>query len=124
MDTGAVVSVGPDGYGTTVPCPRNAPLLRWASRRGNDPRRAQPMRGVGMRRNAILGVLVGALLLVLMSGVALAATERGTRGDDLLVGTERDDRLVGRNGDDRLKALEGNDTLRGGNGNDELVARD
>jgi hypothetical protein len=47
-----------------------------------------------MRRNAILGVLVGALLLVLMSGVALAATERGTRGDDLLVGTERDDRLV------------------------------
>jgi Ca2+-binding RTX toxin-like protein len=77
-----------------------------------------------MRRNAILGVLVGALLLVLMSGVALAATERGTRGDDLLVGTERDDRLVGRNGDDRLKALEGNDTLRGGNGNDELLARD
>ena len=77
-----------------------------------------------MRRNAILGALVGALLLVLMSGVALAATERGTRGDDLLVGTERDDRLVGRNGDDRLKALEGNDTLRGGNGNDELLARD
>ena len=77
-----------------------------------------------MRRNAILGVLVGALLLVLASGVALAATERGTRGDDLLVGTERDDRLVGRNGDDRLKALEGDDTLRGGNGKDELLARD
>ena len=77
-----------------------------------------------MRRNAILGVLVAALLLVLMSGIALAATERGTKGDDLLVGTERDDRLVGRNGDDRLKALEGNDTLRGGNGNDELLTRD
>ncbi len=68
-----------------------------------------------MRRNAILGVLVGALLLVLMSCIALAATERGTKGDDLLVGTQRDD---------RLKAPEGNDTLRGGNGNDELMARD
>jgi Ca2+-binding RTX toxin-like protein len=77
-----------------------------------------------MKRIAILGVLAGALLLLMASGVALTTTERGTRGDDLLVGTERDDRLVGRNGDDRLKALEGNDTPRGGNGKDELLARD
>ena len=44
-----------------------------------------------MRRNAMLGVLVGALLLALASGAALAATERGTKGDDRIVGTERDD---------------------------------
>lgn len=72
----------------------------------------------------MLGVLVGALLLVLVSGVALAATERGTRGDDRIVGTERDDLLVGRNGDDRINGMEGNDTLRGGNGRDMLMARD
>ena len=77
-----------------------------------------------MKRNAMLGVLAATLLLVLASGAALAATETGTRGDDLLVGTGRDDLLVGRNGDDRLKALEGNDTLRGGNGKDTLEAID
>ena len=41
-----------------------------------------------MRRNAIVGVLAGALLLMLAGGAALAATETGTRGDDMLVGTE------------------------------------
>jgi len=77
-----------------------------------------------MRRNAILGVLVGAMLLVLASGVALAATERGTRGDDRIVGTARDDLLVGRNGDDRISGMEGNDMLRGGNGKAWLTVRD
>ena len=70
----------------------------------------------------LLGLI--SLALVLASGAALAATEMGTRGDDLLVGTERDDLLVGKAGDDHLKALEGNDTLRGGNGKDTLMALD
>lgn len=77
-----------------------------------------------MKKGAVLGVLVGAVLLLMVSGAALAGTERGTRGDDRIVGTERDDLLVGRAGDDRLNGLAGNDTLRGGNGRDMLMAHD
>lgn len=68
-----------------------------------------------MKRNAALGVLVGALLLVLASGVAWAATiqcspdERrcvGTGGPDTIYGTDEDndefEDIRGREGADKI----------------------
>ena len=86
-----------------------------------------------------LVLVVGALLLALSAGVALAVFEVcendcvGTRGDeagqDTLIGDNSDnemigksaaDQLDGRGGDDTLRGQSGNDTLVGGDGNDEI----
>jgi hemolysin type calcium-binding protein len=94
-----------------------------------------------MRRTALL-LVMGALMLALAAGVALAAlrvgndqpnTLRGTFGDnkgqdtllglgagDLLVGRSAADQLAGGFGDDRLEGNDGNDTLDGGRGEDEI----
>lgn len=98
---------------------------------------------------AVLAVAVGALLLVLASGVAWAATvqcspdERrcvGTDDPDTIYGTDDDndefedirgregaDKIHGRGGDDReyevgggLHGDNGNDMVRGGDGDDSL----
>ena len=94
-----------------------------------------------MRRTVVL-LVVGASMLVLAAGVALAAlrvgddrpnTLRGTYGDDkgqdtllgkgagdLLVGRSAADQLAGSLGSDRLYGNDGNDTLDGGLGQDRI----
>jgi hypothetical protein len=94
-----------------------------------------------MRRAALL-LAVGALMLALVAGVALAAmrvgndqpnTLRGTYGDnrgqdtifglgagDLLIGRSAADQLAGGFGPDRLDGNDGNDTLDGGRGEDRI----
>jgi hypothetical protein len=94
-----------------------------------------------MRRVATI-VAVGALMLALAAGVALAIlrvgndqpnTLRGTLGDnkgqdtllglgagDLLVGRSAADQLAGGSGPDRLEGDNGNDTLDGGRGQDRI----
>jgi Ca2+-binding RTX toxin-like protein len=91
-----------------------------------------------MRRIAT-GVALGALMLVLAAGVALAVLEVGNNGRNTLVGTTgnndgqdtlfglgEDDKLVGKSAADQLVGgsgpdlLEGNDTLVGGGGRDRI----
>jgi RTX calcium-binding nonapeptide repeat (4 copies) len=94
-----------------------------------------------MRRFATV-VGLGALMLVLAAGVALAVLEvgnnnpnhlEGTSGDnegqdtlfglgagDVLVGRSAADQLVGGTGPDRLEGNDGNDTLIGGGGQDRI----
>lgn len=89
-----------------------------------------------------LVLMVGALLLALSAGVALAVlkegnnnnnTLRGTSGDDegqdtligfggndTLIGRSAADQLDGGSGDDELRGQPGNDTLVGGPGNDKI----
>ncbi len=70
-----------------------------------------------------LAILLTALLvmLVLASGVALAADFIGTSGNDALTATEGDDYLEGRAGDDYLYGLGGDDIIYGGRGNDRIT---
>jgi hypothetical protein len=79
-------------------------------------------------RYAIAVVLTTALLGA--SGISLAQTVRGTRGDDTLVGTPRtdvirafegDDNVYGGQGDDRLYGGAGKDHLWGGDGDDLII---
>jgi Ca2+-binding RTX toxin-like protein len=85
-----------------------------------------------MKRTVLL-LVVGALMLVLAAGVALAAlrvgndqpnTLRGTYGDnkgqDTLLGKGAGDRLVGRSAADQLAGSLGSDSLYGNDGNDTL----
>ena len=94
-----------------------------------------------MKRAAII-VGLGALMLALAAGMALAIlrfgdndpnTFRGTRGDnrgqdtffgrgagDTLIGRSAADQLAGGNGPDHLEGNEGNDTLDGGAGQDRI----
>ena len=72
-----------------------------------------------MRRGVMLALLVAAALVV-ASGVALAATKVGTRGNDRLVGTDNNDVLKGKAGNDRLFGKGGDDLLNGGSGRDRL----
>jgi serralysin len=48
------------------------------------------------------------------------ATQKGTNGDDVMVGLIEDDVMIGRGGDDSMVADIGNDTLIGGAGNDTM----
>ena len=68
--------------------------------------------------------LLAALGIALLLGAAVAgaATLRGTKKDDRLVGTGKADTLKGRGGDDRLRGRKGGDLLDGGLGNDTLKA--
>ncbi len=72
-----------------------------------------------MRRATLLTLTMG-LLLVLASGIALAATINGTSGDNFLRGTDSSDRIGARGGDDEVRARAGNDDVFGGTGNDLL----
>lgn len=102
-----------------------------------------------MKKSTTLGIMAGALLLLLASGVAWAATiqcspdERrcvGTDNPDTIYGNDDDndqfedirgregaDRIYGRGGDDReyevgggLHGDDGDDVVRGGDGDDSL----
>jgi Ca2+-binding RTX toxin-like protein len=70
-------------------------------------------------KRASVTLLVGALLLAALGGVALAKVERGTPENDTIVGTRNADRLVGRGGNDRIEGRRGDDELYGGEDNDE-----
>jgi len=80
---------------------------------------------MNLHRNRYLkraGPAVAATVLVLVvSGSALAATVVGTPKNDVVRGTPKADKLFGKGGNDRLLGLGGNDVLVGGPGNDVLV---
>src|SRR5215208_1855534 len=72
-----------------------------------------------MRRVILLLTVMDAMLVV-ASGVALAATRTGDNGPNNIVGTNRADTLQGRGGHDLVNGLGGNDFVSGGAGHDEL----
>ena len=72
-----------------------------------------------MRRVILLLTLMAAML-ILVSGVALAASRTGDNGPNNIVGTNRADTLLGRGGHDLVNGLGGNDFVSGGAGHDEL----
>ena len=74
----------------------------------------------GLRWSGVLVAVIGALLLLLAAGDALAGVELGRGGDDTLRGSARNDRLAGINGEDTLHGATGDDTLYGGAGRDEI----
>jgi Ca2+-binding RTX toxin-like protein len=72
-------------------------------------------------------LMVMAVMVALLAGVALAATIEGTNRDDILRESQRNDEMFGFDGGDELYAdFDGADTdvLRGGRGADYLVADD
>jgi Ca2+-binding RTX toxin-like protein len=86
-----------------------------------------------MKSKAMMGVFVGALLLVLASGVALAANRIdcpnrdggrcvGTANADEMVGSPGEDTIRGRGGPDLIKGRRAGDELHGETGGDEIVA--
>ena len=74
----------------------------------------------GLRWAGALVVLVGAILICLAAGDALAGVEIGGRGDDTLRGSDGGDRLAGFDNADALYGEAGADTLYGGAGGDEI----
>ena len=72
-----------------------------------------------MRRTAIL-VMAVAMLMVALSGVALAATRSGTSSGETLTGTPGADTIKAYGGNDLVRALGGSDRLYGGYGQDRL----
>jgi Ca2+-binding RTX toxin-like protein len=80
----------------------------------------------------LLLVSIGALLLTLAAGSALADALRadgtealhGTEGDDLLTGSGRDDGIWGLGGDDELYGGGGPELILGGAGDDFIEAKD
>ena len=59
-------------------------------------------------------------VLVLASGVALAANIVGNNGPNLLIGTQQADNIAGAAGNDTINARGGNDRAFGDSGTDEL----
>lgn len=76
----------------------------------------------GLRWAGVLVAVIGALLLILAAGDALAGVELGGGGDNTLRGTDGADRIAGFNGGDVLYGGPGDDTLYGGAGKDEIYA--
>ena len=74
-------------------------------------------------RFALLAALVVVGVLV-VSGVALAATIKGTPKADKLYGTEQADNINPFNGDDYVDAKGGDDYVHHSYGNDTIDARD
>lgn len=68
----------------------------------------------------LLLAMIGAVLLTLSAGVALADSVRGV-DTDALRGTEGDDRLTGFGGEDGVWGLGGDDELYGGAGRDLIL---
>jgi Ca2+-binding RTX toxin-like protein len=65
-----------------------------------------------------------ALILILATGVALAATITGTRHNDFLRGTNGNDKIAARDGNDEVRALAGDDQVFGGTGDDKLFGKE
>lgn len=84
------------------------------------PRGEQRAAEGGLRWAGALVAVIGALLLCLAAGDALAGVELGGGGGDTLRGSDRDDRLAGFNGGDTLHGAPGDDTIYGGAGRDEI----
>ena len=76
-----------------------------------------------MRRASLLTLSV-VLVLVLASGIALAATIRGTDGNDFLRGTDFPDTIGARGGNDEVRARAGADKVYGGIGRDTLYGKE
>jgi Ca2+-binding RTX toxin-like protein len=76
------------------------------------------IRGGKRVRRATLATVVGALLMALSAGAALAATI--VCGGGLCEGTEQSDRIVGSGERDVILAGAGNDTVEDGGGDDEF----
>jgi Ca2+-binding RTX toxin-like protein len=72
-----------------------------------------------MRRASLLTASV-ALILVLATGIALAATINGTSGNDFLRGTNSADNIGARGGNDEVRARAGADEVNGGTQSDKL----
>lgn len=72
------------------------------------------------RLGMILAVVLAAVVMV--SGVALAATFNGTSGPDKIKGSTGGDRINGKGGDDVLKGRAGDDRIIGGGGEDRVLA--
>jgi Calx-beta domain/RTX calcium-binding nonapeptide repeat (4 copies) len=72
-------------------------------------------------RPAVRFGTASALLALLLSTPALAATIVGTKKNDVLRGTAGGDTINGKGGSDTLYGLGGNDLLLGGSGNDTLI---
>ena len=66
----------------------------------------------------VMGLLFGAVLVLVAAGTATADTIFGTPRGEVLRGTAKADRLYGRGGNDRLYGLGGADLLVGGVGRD------
>ena len=86
-----------------------------------------------MKKNAILGVLMGALLLLTVGGAALAANQIecpnrdggrciGTANADEMIGSRGEDTIRGRGGPDLIKGRHGSDEIHGETGGDTVVA--
>ena len=58
--------------------------------------------------------------LVVLGGVALAATVTGTDRDEALFGTAYTDTIRAKGGDDEVYGFRGSDRLYGGSGNDRV----
>lgn len=76
-----------------------------------------------MKKITVLIATAGTLL-VLLSGVALAATINGTAGNDTLRGTNSADVLHGRGGADTISGIYGKDRVYGDSGNDLVYVAD
>ena len=78
-------------------------------------------------RRPTMGLILMAVMVALLAGVAYAATIEGTPNDDILRESQRNDQMYGFDGEDDLLAnFDGADTdvLRGGRGPDSLDAKD
>ena len=84
------------------------------------PRRERRAAEGGLRWAGVLVAVIGALLLLLAAGDALAGVELGGAGDNVLRGSDGNDRLAGFTGRDTLHGARGDDTLYGGAGRDEV----
>ena len=72
-----------------------------------------------MRRTTLLVAMV-ASVLVLASGVALAANIVGNNAPNLLIGTQQADNIAGAANSDTIRGREGNDRLFADSGEDRL----
>ena len=69
----------------------------------------------------VLLVMIGALLLALAAGDALADSARGGSGTHVLRGTDKGEQLAGLGRDDVIRGLAGDDELYGGEGRDVML---
>ena len=73
-------------------------------------------------RRLVLLLAAMASALVVVGGVALAATKIGTDDPDTIMGTKGPDTLVGKGGSDWIDGRGGKDVIRGGPGNDNPLS--
>jgi Ca2+-binding RTX toxin-like protein len=77
-----------------------------------------------MRRQK-LGTFLGfALAALVFAAVAMAATMRGTQGNDNITGSGGPDKIIAKKGNDTVNALGGDDRVSGGRGTDTLNGDD